>query len=287
MSDAYAYCLGPLLAEIERVESSEVLAIGLGRDRSVLSYARSEGEPTYFTSCDPAIGEDDERFITFCSGICAVILRHSGAWIGGRTFKGTADRTPSEVLVARMTELQTLDRHPSALFAVACATRVSPVFFSLASRTSRLTYDSWLRDLWTSAKSGPPFAHAVELSRRVSLAPEAEADDPYLPQYYAMNALTALQYAIDTLVQPEWRANVQWCADAALGLGEMLDDFLNWEPSLEQLELDAQAETIRRLHDGGHISMVETIGSPAYREFERASPKLTEPLLRSRAPSQT
>jgi hypothetical protein len=108
-----------------------------------------------------------------------------------------------------------------AIFAAACATRLTPVFESFA-RTGKGRYTDWLAQLWVCIGAPDP-ALSRELEQQIKAAPEAAVDDSHRPGYYAMRALGVLFYAVQVLAADDMAAAALRCSRAAGSLLRDLD----------------------------------------------------------------
>lgn len=146
------------------------------------------------------------------------------------------------------------DRAEFVIFAVACATRLTPVFESFA-RTDKGRYADWLAQVWACMGSQDP-ARSRELQRQVMAAPEAAVDDSNRPDYYAMRVLGVLFYAVQVLAADDMAAAALQCSQA---VGSLLRDFdyvLGTPPGspsvLARLELRAEREWVDKINASPH-----------------------------------
>ena len=72
---------------------------------------------------------------------------------------------------------------------LACSARFSPMFAAFATRSGPRDYDDLVRDLWACAGREVSAREAEEFERRIEAFPEADCDDSYLLDYYAMSVM--------------------------------------------------------------------------------------------------
>jgi len=153
-------------------------------------------------------------------------------------------------------ELQSLSRGEAALFSTACATRVGPIFAVFGGRTAGDRFRQWAAELWALVDT-PDLDAARGLAAQIRGAPEAVTDDSNRPEFYAMRALSALDYAVRVLVDPDHLKPAIWCSRASIALMRDLDYDRGITPgspdSMEAVERDAQKLWIERLHSGSDL----------------------------------
>jgi hypothetical protein len=100
---------------------------------------------------------------------------------------------------SRLTEL---DRPRLARFAVACATRMEPVFTTFWRSTRPEAYRNWIDELWSNVDElSADLAESVAES--VMETPESMVDDSNRPDYYAMRVLGSVVYAAQTMTDDD------------------------------------------------------------------------------------
>ena len=82
-----------------------------------------------------------------------------------------------------------LSRDGLAEACLACSARFAPMFAAFTTRSDPRDYDDLVRDLWACAGRKVSAREAEEFERRVRAFPEADCDDSYLLDYYAMSVM--------------------------------------------------------------------------------------------------
>ena len=86
-------------------------------------------------------------------------------------------------------DFSALSRGGLAEACLACSARFSPMFAAFATRSGPRDYDDLVRDLWACAGREVSPREAEEFERSMEAFPEADCDDSYLLDYYAMRVL--------------------------------------------------------------------------------------------------
>jgi len=120
-------------------------------------------------------------------------------------------------------DLEGLDHADLAAAALACATRLSPLFAGLATRSDPRGYADLLADMWQLVGQGArdlPERAVNDLDYRLAAFPEAFCDSSYLLDYEACSVLGVGYAALRVLTtagrKPPWSAGRRrWCCWAA------------------------------------------------------------------------
>ncbi|MCZ0859466.1 hypothetical protein OHJ16_15645 [Actinomyces israelii] len=127
-------------------------------------------------------------------------------------------------------DLEVLDHADLAAAALACATRLSPLFAGLATHSDPRGYADLLADMWQLVGQGArdlPERAVNDLDYRLAAFPEAFCDSFYLLDYEACSVLGVGYAALRVLDDGGPEAALE-CWETALellgGLGEELDD---------------------------------------------------------------
>jgi len=111
-----------------------------------------------------------------------------------------------------------LNQRQQAVFALACAERVAPVFRRLALPESAKVFDDVLGTAWLSITSEKCVTNAARGLGLINGLPEATADDSLRPEYYAMRSLSVLAYALQALAGDDLPVAIKSACSAALDL---------------------------------------------------------------------
>ena len=117
-----------------------------------------------------------------------------------------------------------------ATFAAACATRISPIIVAYSHGGEGSQLNEWLRELWSLALS-PNRQEANELGARVASSPLTRVDDSNRSDFYAMRALSVLDYAVQVQTSQDPLKLALWCSRATISLLRDLDYILGNSPS--------------------------------------------------------
>jgi hypothetical protein len=175
------------------------------------------------------------------------------------------------------TQLTELDRPRLAQFAVACATRMEPVFTTFWRSTRPEAYRNWIDELWSNVDElMPDLAESVIES--VLETPESMVDDSNRPDYYAMRVLGSVVYAAQTMTDVD---PVKAAMSASSTTVSVLRDFdhalAGGHQSLADAELAAQRADLERLVAGtGEGMLLAARSSALYSELGPATQEVTE-----------
>ena len=156
---------------------------------------------------------------------------------------------------------------------LACSARFSPMFAAFATRSGPRDYDDLVRDLWARADREVSAREADELERRVRAFPEADCDDSYLLDYYAMSVLELPFETLHVLAGGGVRRALD-CSEAALELAGVFSEELDDENEPWNAERDEQLRVITGLKAGQHPTFDSCLASPASRRLAEALPAI-------------
>jgi hypothetical protein len=145
------------------------------------------------------------------------------------------------------TQLTKLDRPQLARFAVACATRMEPVFAAFWRSTRPDAYRAWIDELWSNVDALEPDVTEAVVGAVVA-TPESAVDDSNRPDYYAMRVLGSVVYAAQTVAGDDPVQDAVWAAGANLAVLGDFDHALG--TSLADAEQAAQQQDLDQLISG-------------------------------------
>ena len=156
---------------------------------------------------------------------------------------------------------------------LACSARLSPMFAAFATRSGPRDYDDLVRDLWARAGRKVSPREAEEFERRVRAFPEADCDDSYLLDYYAMRVLGTPFETLHVLAGGGVKRALA-CSESALEvLGEFREE-LDDENELWDAERQEQLRVIAGLKAGEHPTFDSCLASPVSRRLAEVLPGL-------------
>jgi hypothetical protein len=164
-----------------------------------------------------------------------------------------------------------LSRDGLAEACLACSARFSPMFAAFATRSGPRDYDDLVRDLWACAGREVSAREAEEFERRIEAFPEADCDDPYLLDYYAMSVMGIPFEALHVLAGGGVKRALA-CSESALEvLGEFREE-LDDENELWDAERQEQLRVIAGLRAGERPTFDSCLASPASRRLVEVLP---------------
>ena len=170
-------------------------------------------------------------------------------------------------------DFEGLSRDGLAEACLACSARLSPMFAAFATRSDPRDYDDLIRDLWACAGREVSAREAEEFERRIEAFPEADCDDPYLLDFYAMLVLDLPFEALHVLAGGGVRRALA-CSESALEvLGEFREE-LDDESELWDAERQEQLRVISGLRAGQHPTFDSCLASPVSRRLAEVLPGL-------------
>jgi uncharacterized protein YjaG (DUF416 family) len=175
------------------------------------------------------------------------------------------------------TRLTELDRPRLARFAVACATRMEPVFTTFWRSTRPEAYRNWIDELWSNVDElSPNLAESVIES--VLETPESMVDDSNRPDYYAMRVLGSVVYAAQTMTDDDPLKAAMSASSTTVSVLRDFDHALaGGHRSLADAELAAQRADLERLVAGtGEEMLLAARSSALYSELGPATQEVTE-----------
>ena len=147
------------------------------------------------------------------------------------------------------------------------------MFAAFATRSGPRDYDDLVRDLWACAGREVSAREAEEFERRMEAFPEADCDDSYLLDFYAMLVLGIPFEALHVLAGGGVKRALA-CSESALEvLGEFRDE-LDDENELWDLERQEQLRVIAGLKAGWHPTFDSCLASPTTRKLVEVLPGL-------------
>ena len=156
---------------------------------------------------------------------------------------------------------------------LACSARFSPMFAAFATRSGPRDYDDLVRDLWACAGRKVSAREAEEFERRVRAFPEADCDDSYLLDFYAMSVMGIPFEALHVLAGGGIERALA-CSESALEvLGEFREE-LDDENELWDPERQEQLRVIAGLKAGRHPTFDSCLASPASRRLAEVLPAI-------------
>ena len=157
---------------------------------------------------------------------------------------------------------------------LACSARFSPAFAAFATRSDPRDYDDLVRDLWACAGRKVSPREAEEFERRIEAFPEADCDDSYLLDYYAMRVLDLPFEALHVLASGGVKRALA-CSELALELLGGFRVLLGDEKSeLWDAERQEQLRVIAGLKAGQHPTFDSCLASPTTRKLVEVLPGL-------------
>ena len=166
-----------------------------------------------------------------------------------------------------------LSRDGLAEACLACSARFSPMFAAFATRSGPRDYDDLIRDLWACAGREVSAREAEEFERRIEAFPEADCDDSYLLDFYAMLVLGIPFEALHVLAGGGVKRALA-CSESALEvLGEFRDE-LDDENELWDAERQEQLRVIADLKAGRHPTFDSCLASPDSRRLAEVLPAI-------------
>ena len=156
---------------------------------------------------------------------------------------------------------------------LACSARFSPMFAAFATRSGPRDYDDLVRDLWARAGRKVSPREAEEFERRVRAFPEADCDDSYLLDFYAMLVLGIPFETLHVLAGGGVKRALA-CSESALEvLGEFREE-LDDENELWDAERQEQLRVIAGLKAGEHPTFDSCLASPTTRKLTEVLPAI-------------
>ena len=147
------------------------------------------------------------------------------------------------------------------------------MFAAFATRSGSRDYDDLIRDLWACAGREVSAREAEEFERRIEAFPEADCDDPYLLDFYAMLVLDLPFEALHVLAGGGVKRALA-CSESALEvLGEFREE-LDDESELWDAERQEQLRVISGLRAGRHPTFDSCLASPVSRRLAEVLPGL-------------
>ena len=156
---------------------------------------------------------------------------------------------------------------------LACSARFSPMFAAFATRSGPRDYDDLVKDMWACAGREVSPREAEEFERRVRAFPEADCDDSYLLDYYAMSVMGIPFEALHVLAGGGVERALA-CSESALEvLGEFREE-LDDENELWDAERQEQLRVIAGLKAGRHPTFDSCLASPTTRKLTEVLPAI-------------
>ena len=154
---------------------------------------------------------------------------------------------------------------------LACSARLSPMFAAFTTRSDPRDYDDLVRDLWACAGREVSAREAEEFERRMEAFPEADCDDSYLLDFYAMSVMGIPFEALHVLAGGGVERALA-CSESALEvLGEFREE-LDDENELWDAERQEQLRVIAGLRAGERPTFDSCLASPASRRLAEVLP---------------
>ena len=170
-------------------------------------------------------------------------------------------------------DFSALSRGGLAEACLACSARFSPMFAAFATRSGPRDYDDLVRDLWACAGREVSPREAEEFERRVRAFPEADCDDSYLLDYYAMRVLSTPFETLHVLAGGGVKRALA-CSRTALRLADEFSEKLDDENELWDAERQEQLRVIAGLKAGRHPTFDSCLASPASRRLTEVLPAI-------------
>jgi len=156
---------------------------------------------------------------------------------------------------------------------LACSARFAPMFAAFATRSDPRDYDDLVRDLWACAGRKVSAREAEEFERRMEAFPEADCDDSYLLDFYAMLVLGIPFETLHVLAGGGVKRALA-CSESALEvLGEFREE-LDDENELWDAERQEQLRVIADLKAGRHPTFDSCLASPVSRRLVEVLPAI-------------
>ena len=156
---------------------------------------------------------------------------------------------------------------------LACSARFSPMFAAFATRSDPRDYDDLVRDMWACAGREVSAREAEEFERRIEAFPEADCDDSYLLDFYAMLVLGIPFETLHVLAGGGVKRALA-CSESALEvLGEFREE-LDDENELWDPERQEQLRVIAGLKAGRHPTFDSCLASPTTRKLVEVLPAI-------------
>lgn len=156
---------------------------------------------------------------------------------------------------------------------LACSARFSPMFAAFATRSGPRDYDDLIRDLWACAGREVSPREAEEFERRIEAFPEADCDDSYLLDYYAMSVLGIPFETLHVLAGGGVKRALA-CSRTALGLADEFREELDDENELWDAERQEQLRVIAGLKASRHPTFDSCLASPTTRKLTEVLPAI-------------
>ena len=170
-------------------------------------------------------------------------------------------------------DFEGLSRDGLAEACLACSARLSPMFAAFATRSDPRDYDDLIRDLWACAGREVSAREAEEFERRIEAFPEADCDDPYLLDFYAMLVLDLPFEALHVLAGGGVRRALA-CSELALEVPGEFREELDDENELWDAERQEQLRVIAGLKAGERPTFDSCLASPASRRLAEVLPAI-------------
>ena len=170
-------------------------------------------------------------------------------------------------------DFQGLSRDGLVEACLACSARLSPMFAAFATRSDPRDYDDLIRDLWACAGREVSAREAEEFERRIEAFPEADCDDPYLLDFYAMLVLDLPFEALHVLAGGGVRRALA-CSELALEVPGEFREELDDENELWDAERQEQLRVIAGLKAGERPTFDSCLASPASRRLAEVLPAI-------------
>ena len=166
-----------------------------------------------------------------------------------------------------------LSRGGLAEACLACSARFAPMFAAFTTRSDPRDYDDLVRDLWACAGRKVSAREAEEFERRIEAFPEADCDDSYLLDFYAMLVLGIPFETLHVLAGGGVKRALA-CSESALEvLGEFREE-LDDENELWDPERQEQLRVIAGLKAGRHPTFDSCLASPTTRKLVEVLPAI-------------
>ena len=147
------------------------------------------------------------------------------------------------------------------------------MFAAFATRSGPRDYDDLVRDMWACAGREVGAREAEEFERRMEAFPEADCDDSYLLDFYAMLVLGIPFETLHVLAGGGVKRALA-CSESALEvLGEFREE-LDDENELWDPERQEQLRVIAGLKAGRHPTFDSCLASPTTRKLVEVLPAI-------------
>ena len=147
------------------------------------------------------------------------------------------------------------------------------MFAAFATRSDPRDYDDLIRDLWACAGREMSPREAEEFERRMEAFPEADCDDSYLLDYYAMRVLGTPFETLHVLAGGGVKRALA-CSRTALRLADEFSEKLDDENELWDPERQEQLRVIAGLKAGRHPTFDSCLASPTTRKLTEVLPAI-------------